>query len=65
MSSTNAVNSGQGSLTSPHFVPTVPAFNTVLINPMDGIDIKLPIFNGNGLEDLEQHWLLCNNVWTI
>ena len=25
---------------------------------MVGADIKLPIFNGNRLEDLEQHWIL-------
>ena len=32
---------------------------------MDGIDIKLPIFNGNGLEDPEQHLFLCEAVWTV
>ena len=32
---------------------------------MDGNDIKLPIFNGNGLEDPEQHWFLCEVVWTV
>ena len=29
---------------------------------MVGNDIKLPIFNGNGLEDPEQHWFLCEAV---
>ena len=57
-SSTNAINRGQRSLTSPHFVPT----NKVPINPMAGIEIKLPIFNGNGLEDQEKHWFLCDIV---
>ena len=33
---------------------TVPA----IANTMDGVDIKLPIFNGNWLEDLEQHWFV-------
>ena len=28
-------------------------------------DIKLPIFNGNVLEDLEQHWFLCESMWTM
>ena len=28
-------------------------------------DIKLPILNGNGLEDLEKHWFLCEVVWTV
>ena len=32
---------------------------------MVGDDIKLPIFNGNGLEDREQHWFLCEVVWTV
>ena len=51
MSSTNTVNIGKGSLTSQNFVLTVLAVNTAVINPMDGTGIKLPIFNGNGLED--------------
>ena len=46
MSNTNTVNSGQGSPTSQIFVPNVPIENT-----MAGVDTKLPIFNGNGLED--------------
>ena len=41
---------GQGSPTSQNFVPNVPTVNT-----MAGDDIKLPIFNGNGLEGPEQH----------
>ena len=57
MSNTNTVNSGQGSTTSQNFVSTVPTTNT-----MAGDDIKLPIFNGNGLEDPEQHWFLCEAV---
>ena len=28
-------------------------------------DIKLPIFNGNGLEDLDKNWILCEVVWTM
>ena len=64
-SSNNAVNRGQGSPTSPHFVPTIPTVNTVPINPMAGTDIDLPIFNGNGLEDPKQHWFLCDVVWTV
>ena len=30
-----------------------------------GDDTKLPIFRGTGLEDPEQHWFLCEAVWTI
>ena len=30
-----------------------------------GDDMKLPIFKGTGAEDLEQHWFLCEAVWTI
>ena len=65
MSSTNDVNRIQGIMTSPHFVPTITVVNTVPINPMAGNDIKLPIFNGNGMEDPEQHWFLCDAIWTI
>ena len=32
---------------------------------MVGIDIKLPIFNGNGLEDPEKHWFLCESIWIV
>ena len=28
-------------------------------------DIKLPIFNGNGLEDPEKNWFVCEAVWTV
>ena len=59
-SSTNAVNSGKWSPTSQNHVLTVPAVNTMV-----GTNIKFPIFNGNGLKDLEQHWFLCEVVWTV
>ena len=59
-STTNTVNHEQGSPTSPNFVSNVPTTNTML-----GAHIKLPIFNGKGLEDLEQHWLLCEFVCTL
>ena len=59
-STTNTVNSRQGSSTHPNFVPTVPPANI-----MDGANIKLPIFNGNGLEDANQHLFLCDTVWTV
>lgn len=28
-------------------------------------DIKLPVFIGTGLEDLDQHWFLCEAVWSV
>ena len=59
-SNTNTVNRGQGSPNSQNFVPAVPLTNT-----MAGDDIKLPIFNGNGLEDPEQHWFICEVVWIV
>ena len=34
-------------------------------NSMVGHDIRLPTFNGNGVEDLEQHWFLCEVVWMV
>ena len=49
MTSTNAVNSGQGSPTSPNFLPTIQLVNITSINPMPRTNIKLPILNGNGL----------------
>ena len=30
-----------------------------------GDDIKLPIFQGTGAEDLDQHFFLCEAVWNI
>ena len=30
-----------------------------------GDDMKLPTFKGTGVEDPEQHWFLCEAVWTI
>ena len=32
---------------------------------MDADGVKLPILNGNGIEDLEQHWVICEVVCTI
>ena len=34
-------------------------------NSMAGEDIRLPTFNGNGPEDLEQNWFLCEVVWMV
>ena len=31
---------------------------------MVGDEMKLPIFNGNGIDDSEQYWFLCEAVWT-
>jgi hypothetical protein len=28
-------------------------------------DMKLPIFKGTGLEDTDQHWFLCEAVWSV
>ena len=50
-------------------VPTVGPSNSGSSVPqrhkMAEDDMKLPIFNGNGLEDAEQHWFLCDAVWTV
>ena len=59
-SNTNCGNNGQGSLTSQKICLIVPRTNI-----MAGNDIKLLIFNENGLEYLEQHWFLCEVVWTM
>ena len=34
-------------------------------NAMAGVDIWLPIFNGNGAEDPEQYWFICEAVWMV
>ena len=31
---------------------------------MAGNEMKLPIFNGNGIDDPEQYWFLCEAIWT-
>ena len=28
-------------------------------------DVKLPLFHGNGTEDPEKYWFLCETVWTV
>jgi hypothetical protein len=28
-------------------------------------EMRLPIFRGDGYEDLDQHWFLCESVWNI
>jgi hypothetical protein len=28
-------------------------------------EMRLPIFTGDGSEDLDQHWVLCEVVWSI
>ena len=53
-------NIKQGIPTSQTFNPTLPRTNKMVEN-----DIKLSIFNGNGLEDPEQHWFLWESVWTV
>ena len=32
---------------------------------MAATDVRLPTFNGNGMEDTEQHWFLCEAVWMV
>ena len=32
---------------------------------MVGDDIKLPLFHGNGTDDLEQYWFLCETIWNV
>ena len=34
-------------------------------NKMAGDDMKFPIFNGNGLEDPKQHWILCEDFLIV
>ena len=32
---------------------------------MAGGEMKLPVFYGNGSEDPQQHWFLCEAVWRV
>ena len=31
---------------------------------MEGDEMKLPIFHGNGTDKPEQYWFLCEVIWT-
>ena len=31
---------------------------------MAGDEMKLPTFHGNGTDDPEQYWFLCEEIWT-
>ena len=46
-----------------------PPFNQSSDNPdaksMDGVDIQLPTFNGNGEKYPEQHWFIYEVVWMV
>ena len=59
-SNNNSGNSGHGSPASQNLCPRAQG-----VNIMDGNDIKLLIFNGNGLENQEKIWFLCEVVWTM
>ena len=61
----NPTNNNSG--TSRQGTPTREIFNSIVtrLNRMDENDVKLSIFNGNGLEDLEQHWFLYEAIWTV
>ena len=56
----NSGNSSQGNSTSGTCYLAIPKVHIIA-----GSDIKLPIFNGNGLEDPKQHWFLCEVVWKV
>ena len=58
--STIVVASSQGSPPSLNCLLNIPN-----IDSMVGTDIRLPTFNGNGVEDPEQHWFLCEAVWMV
>ena len=61
-SNNNSRDSSQG-------IPTSGTFNSnstiPQVNKMSGSDIKLPIFNGNGLEDAEQYCFLFEVFWIV
>ena len=47
---------------TPQLNPTPENLNA---NIMAKTDVWLPTFNGNGTEDPEQHWFLCEAVWMV
>ena len=59
-SSTSVATSAQGIPTSLECSLNFPDTDS-----MAGTDIRLPTFNGNGVEDLEQHWFLCEAIWMV
>ena len=62
------VNTGTSSdSTSAQGIPPSLDYPLDILNTksMAGEDIRLPTFNGNGVEDLEKHRFLCEAVWTI
>ena len=59
-SNNNFGNSGKWIPYSHTFYPAVPRTNIMARN-----DIKLSIFNGNGLEYPEKHWFLCEVLWIV
>ena len=60
MSNCNIGNKG-------HITPTRKIYNLGVprVHRMVWNDINMPIFNGNGLEDPQQHWFLCEVVWIM
>ena len=58
--STSSATSAQG-------IP--PSLNCSLNNPdtdsMASTNIRLLALNGNGVEDTEQHWFLCEAIWMV
>ena len=62
---TNTDNFGTTTNTPEGIPPLNPLLGNLDANSMDGVDIRLPTFNGNGTKDPEQHWVLCEAVWMV
>ena len=60
MDSTSPRNSAQEGATLLNNVQENP-----INNPMAATDVQLPTFNGNGMQDPEQRWFLCEDVWMV
>ena len=41
-------------------VPEYPNANSMAVT-----DVRLPTFNGNGMEDPKQHWFLYEAIWMV
>ena len=62
---TNTDNTSTATTTPEGIPPLNPLPENPDSNSMDGADIQLPKFNGNGEKDLEQHWFLYEAVWMV
>ena len=67
---TSSPSEGTGAQGIPSTIPVNPVhMGNPVNNPrstlMAGTNVRLPTFSGNGMEDPEQHWFLCEAMWMV